>query len=231
MAQEMQNPGSNILNSYESEVKEVETLRKKNAQLLENLKKQQKELSIQLREFLAKRRSLRREDFETMVFSIQIQQKEREDEVEEELRQFREEMNERKNRLREFLTRGESLRVKNFKKTITDIQAYQRERKGEIKKLLKDFQNERKNLNVQLKELLAKGESLRIKDFREMIKKVQTRQRERRDEVHELMRILFQERENFKRDVMKMLSEVRIEQEKIREEWKKITSATQKKVI
>ena len=231
MAQKMQKWAQDMLDLYDNRLKKVEALRKKSTQLLENLKKQQEELSIQLREFLAKDRSLRRKDFETVISGIRIRQKEREDEVEEELKRFREEMNERKNKLEKILTRGESLRIKDFKTTIADIQAYQKKREGEIKKLLKDFQKEREDLNTELKELLAKGESLRIRDFKAVIKEIQDRQRERKDEVDELLRNLVRERENLKREVMKMLSEVRMEQEKMKEEWKESASAIQKKVI
>lgn len=229
MAQKMQKWAQDMLDLYDNRVKKVEALRKKSTQLLKNLKKQQEELSIQLREFLAKDRSLRRKDFETVISGIRIRQKEREDEVEEELKRFREEMNERKNKLEKILTRGESLRIKDFKTTIADIQAYQKKREGEIKKLLKDFQKEREDLNTQLKELLAKGESLRIRDFKVMIKGIQDRQRERKDEVDELLRNLVRERENLKKEAMKALNEVRMEQKKIREEWKELTSAIQKR--
>ena len=229
MAQKMQKWAQDMLDLYDNRLKKVEALRKKSTQLLENLKKQQEELSIQLREFLAKDRSLRRKDFETVISGIRIRQKEREDEVEEELKRFREEMNERKNKLEKILTRGESLRIKDFKTTIADIQAHQKKREGEIKKLLKDFQKEREDLNTQLKELLAKGESLRIRDFKVMIKGIQDRQRERKDEVDELLRNLVRERENLKKEAMKALNEVRMEQKKIREEWKELTSAIQKR--
>ena len=229
MAQKMQKWAQDMLDLYDNRLKKVEALRKKSTQLLENLKKQQEELSIQLREFLAKDRSLRRKDFETVISGIRIRQKEREDEVEEELKRFREEMNERKNKLEKILTRGESLRIKDFKTTIADIQVYQKKREGEIKKLLKDFQKEREDLNTQLKDLWAKGESLRIRDFKVMIKGIQDRQRERKDEVDELLRNLVRERENLKKEAMKALNEVRMEQKKIREEWKELTSAIQKR--
>jgi hypothetical protein len=49
--------------------------------------------------------------------------------------------------------------------------------------MLKEFQTEYKEMAESLRSLLNKGEAIRIKDFKEMLKNIRTRQMEREKEV------------------------------------------------
>ena len=84
---------------------------------------------------------------------------------------------------------------------IKEILARQDERKDEVASGLKDFQKAQQEMAKRLKELLAKGSELRIKDLKSMLKEFQTqhkeriaRQEERRGEVRNLLGGFMKER-------------------------------------
>ena len=80
----------------------------------------------------------------------------------------------------------------------------QDERKSEIVSRLKEFQNEQKEIPHKLIELLAKGENLRIMDFKLMINEIKAQRVERIS--------LQKER---KEDVAKMLQNFRAQRQKL----------------
>ncbi|MBS3905444.1 MAG: hypothetical protein KGZ49_00285 [Syntrophaceae bacterium] len=92
------------------------------------------------------------------------------------------------------LSEGEAQRVKEFQQMIKEILAKQTERKDEVISKLKEFKKEQKVLASKLKELLAKGRDLRIRDFKKMLKEFKghheerlARQEERKLEVRQLL--------------------------------------------
>jgi seryl-tRNA synthetase len=92
------------------------------------------------------------------------------------------------------LEKGEARRVKEFQKMIREILVKQDERKDEVTGRLKEFKKEQIMLASRLKELLAKGKELRIRDFKSMLKEFNARykerlarQEERKKEVRQLL--------------------------------------------
>jgi len=77
------------------------------------------------------------------------------------------------------LAGGEAQRIKEFKSLMQEILAKQDERKNEVTSGLKEFQKQQQELAHTLRELLAKGHELRIKDFKQMLGKFQERRQER----------------------------------------------------
>ncbi len=97
-------------------------------------------------------------------------------------------------KFKDALTRGEDGRVKEFQTFIREILAEQEERKKDVTSKLKGFQKEQQEMASRLKELLAKGRELRIRDIRLMLKefKIQHKKRitnreERKGEVRHLL--------------------------------------------
>lgn len=71
--------------------------------------------------------------------------------------------------LREILAKSESLRKKDFDRMMADIVSRQNEREGEVRKMLEDFRKEEESVAEKLRNLLRKGEEIRIKDFKKMM--------------------------------------------------------------
>ena len=111
--------------------------------------REQKEMAAALKEGLAKGESIRLEDFRTMLKGIQDRQREREQEVKEILADFRKDQEEMVQELRKLLAGGESLRIKDFKATLKNIQAQQRERKQEVGTVLARFNSPSPNPSHQ----------------------------------------------------------------------------------
>jgi hypothetical protein len=164
--------------------------------------------NILLQDILAKNTSLRKKDFSNMMNGILSSQDRREKEVRDLLRDY---FNDQKNisqglrenlrRFKDALVRGEAERVKRFHALIKEILAKQEERKKEVISKLKEFQKEQQEIIKRLKELLAKGRDLRIKDFKSMLKELNTqgkeraaRREERRKEVYSMLNDIKKER-------------------------------------
>lgn len=73
--------------------------------------------------------------------------------------------------------------------------------------LLEDFKNKRNEMSNHLKETLAKEESLRKKDFDNMMKDILHHQDEREKEVRDLLKTFFEEQKEIAEIIKKNLSE------------------------
>jgi hypothetical protein len=103
------------------------------------------------------------------------------------------------------------VRINDFKKMLEDIQARHKAREKEVSMMLKEFQKEHKEMAESLRSLLDKGEAIRIKDFKEMLKNIRSRQIEREEEVR------------------KRLDEFRKERQDMVSEWCELTVVMAKK--
>ena len=97
-------------------------------------------------------------------------------------------------KVKDALAKGEAGRIKEFQAMIKEILARQDERRVEVTLKLREFQKEQKDLANSLKQLLAKGRELRIKDLKSMLAEFKTRhkerisrQEERRQEIKNLL--------------------------------------------
>ncbi|MBU4362480.1 hypothetical protein KJ813_07480 [bacterium] len=200
-----------VVFSYESRISEVGIIIDNTYRILEEFKTKRNEMSNQLKENLAKEGSLRKKDFDSMMVEILSRQDEREKQVKDLLRTFLEEQKEAAQTIKKNLAEGEKVRIIDFKKILQDIQARQKGGENEVNMMLKEFQKEHKEMAESLRTLLDKGEVLRIKDFKEMVKNIRSRQIERTNEVRE------------------KLDEFRKERQEMASEWHKLTIAMAKK--
>lgn len=196
------------ISSYEDRIENVETLFEATGQILQGLqesvldtRQERAEINKQLSETLAKNGSLRKKDFDTMMSVISSHQDKQEQEVRNlsksylsEQANLIHELRERLGNFRDALARGESQRVKEFGTVIKEILAKQEKRKQEVISKLRKFQKEQQETSETLRNLLAKGRGLRIKDFKLMLagfKKARqdriVRQEERQQEVKNLL--------------------------------------------
>ncbi len=208
LVKEMKPIVDQIVSSYETRIESIGTLFDTTHQVLQGFqdslldtREERGKLNEELRENLAKNKSLRRKDFDNLMEGIISTQNEREKEVRGLLNSYlhgQKEMAQalRKNlkKFKDSLSKGEVQRVKGFQEMIKQILAKQDERKDEVTGRLKEFKKEQFMLTSRLKELLAKGKELRIKDFKSMLKEFKARykerlarQEERKKEVRQLL--------------------------------------------
>ncbi|MCL5771867.1 MAG: hypothetical protein M1479_06300 [Actinobacteria bacterium] len=208
LEEDMKNIVENIISSYEARVESIGIIFDTTHKLLQGFqdsfidtKHEREKLTAELRENLAKNKSLRRNDFDNMMQDILSTQDKREKEVRILLNSY---LNEHKKmvqalsgnleKFKSSITEGEIQRVKEFQNVIKKILGRQEERKEEVTSRLKEFQKEQKEMAKRLKELLSKGKELRIKDLKSMLKelKAQGKERiackeERREEVNKML--------------------------------------------
>lgn len=192
MAEEMQVLAQAIIDSYEMRVKIVSVLMRQTNKLLKDFHLEQAEMANELRDRLAQRECLRKKDFDVMMEGIRVQQREREREVDEMLENFRREEEEMIAGLREILVSAERTRLEDFQIIKDNILTRQKEREREVGKMLRNFHLEQEELRQGLRRLLEKGESVRIKDFKAMIKGIQVRQKERESEFDKMLEVFRQ---------------------------------------
>jgi hypothetical protein len=193
IAEEMKDIVDNIFASYEARSRSIGSLFDTTHQILEGFqssffeaRKERENINAQLRESLTENESLRRKDFDQMMQGILSVQEDRENHVREELNRYLVEQGEMVHMLGESLAAfkdtiagGESQRIKEFKSLIQEIIARQDERKNEVTFKLKEFQKQQQELTRTLRDLLAKGRELRIKDFKQMLGEFHERRQER----------------------------------------------------
>jgi hypothetical protein len=207
-ARDMEHIVNDIFSSYEARIESIGEIFDTTRQLLKGFqesfldtKQEREKMNAALREQLARNESLRRNDFDNMMQGILSTQDEREKEVRnllnsylDEQREMAQALRERLERFKDSLARGEALKLRELQSLIKEILARQDERKDEVTSRLREFQKEQKVLAERLKELLAKGREIRIRDLKLMLKEFKAQhqeriacQEERREELRSML--------------------------------------------
>lgn len=176
-----------IVRSYDLKVKTVTSLMRQVNQKIKNYHKEQELMVNKLKDMLAKNECLRKKDFNTMISGIRNQQEAREKEVSQMVENFCKEEEELVAKLREILTVKSPSTLEDFKILKEKMLNRPKEREKRISQMLKDFHRDQDELSTALKMLLEKGPSVRIKDFKAMVKAFHI---EHKDENAEVDRIL-----------------------------------------
>jgi len=197
-----------IIASYEDRISTISQISEVTYQLLEGYqeemqqtKEDRRRLNTQLQEVLSRQEHLRKKDFDKMMKEILEGTEKRKREIRENRnlvqKKLREYFNEQKNMstaLKERLSaftddskKDEDSRIKEFRLFLREIQLQQEKREKEIRGMLKDFREklelfrrEQEQIGETLRELLRKGESLRIKDFKVTLAEIRAQQQNRR---------------------------------------------------
>lgn len=184
IAEELKRVAEEIVSSYQSRISTVAMIIDSTHQLLEDFKNKKNEMSEHLKETLARGGSLRKKDFDNMMKDILYHQDEKERQVRNLLKTFFEEQEEIAQVIKGNLAEGEEkVRISDFKKMLEDIQARQKARESEVSVMLKEFQTEYREMAESLRSLLDKGEAIRIREFKAMLKDIRSKQIERAKEV------------------------------------------------
>ncbi|MCX5803538.1 MAG: hypothetical protein NTU69_08425 [Proteobacteria bacterium] len=205
----MKETTNNITNLYETGVEDI--VRNFQDSLIDNRDEREK-VKIELRESLAKNKSLRRKDFDSMMKEILLTQDEKENEARHLLNSYLNEQEETVNTLKSHLTevrdaldKGEAIRVKEYQEMLQRILDEQEERKTEVASKLKEFQQEQQKMIMGLKDLLARERGLRIKDLKSLLNEFKTQREERMIKYGERIA----RRDERRMEVINMLQEFR----------------------
>jgi PIN domain nuclease of toxin-antitoxin system len=207
-ATEKENVLYSIISSYEARIQSIETFFDTTGQIFQNFqdsllsaRAEREKINNQLRENLAQNGSLRKKDFDRMMGVISSHLDESEREVRQLSQKYLNEQTKLVQQLREglrnfkdALTEGQAEKVKELQTVIKEILSKQNESKIEVTSKLKEFQQGQQQTSKMLKELLAKGEELRIRHFKAMLvefkrqrKERITCQRQRRQDVKNML--------------------------------------------
>jgi len=197
-----------IVTSYDNGISEVRTIIENTYQVLEEYqndivqsKEDREKIKAQLREALTNQQHLRRKDFDRMIEKISGGITNRKEEIEknqyiirEELRGYLDKqkdiaatLRKRLARFTDHLKENEANRLRDFKIFLKDLKTQQEKRGEEVRKMLEGFRKELEVYRAEqmlmsqtLRDLLSKGNSLRIRDFKVAISEIQAQQRERK---------------------------------------------------
>ncbi len=177
-----------IVNSYETKVEAVTSLINQVYQRIKNFHTEQSQLAERLKEILAKRCSFRKKDFETMMTETLNHQETREKELGQMVEDFCKEEEEMVAKLKEILIVKSPSTLEDFKILKEKMLSRPKERERKVSQVLKDFHRDQEELNTALSLLLEKGPSVKIKDFKAMIRAFSidhTKENARIDEILE----------------------------------------------
>lgn len=193
LAAEKENVLDSIISSYEARIQSIEAFFDATGHIFKDFQEsllstraEREKINNQLRENLAQNGSLRKKDFDRMMGVISSYLDESEQEVRQLsgkylneqtrlVQQLRQGLKDFKNALAE----GQSEKVKELQTLIKEILSKQDESKIEVTSKLKEFQQGQQQTSKMLKELLSKGEDLRIKHFKAMLAEFKKQRAER----------------------------------------------------
>ena len=183
-----------IIDSYEARVTAVGTLIDTTHEMIEEFRNKREEISTELKEKLANCESLRHKDFDCMMQGIQLSQKEREELVRHKLKDFVHEQKEFAYQLKvlvkERSIENENKRMEDFRTFFTEIKSRREDREKDVSEMLQRFRLEQEDLSQELNKLLAKGESIRIKDVKAMLNNFQKENSEKKIDWQELSKTM-----------------------------------------
>jgi hypothetical protein len=212
----------NVIFSYEARIQSIGVLFEATGQIIQNFQEslfstraEREKINIQLRENLARNASLRKKDFDRMMSVIwsHVEQSEQEvralfksylSEQASLVRQLREGLQE----FRDALVAGRQEKVRELETLIREILGRQGESKNTVTSRFKQFQQGQQRTSNMLNGLLAKGQKLRIRDFKAVLTEFK-KQREERIAGHE-------QRRRQVRDMLDQFKAERIEAERAR---------------
>ncbi len=121
--------------------------------------------------------------------------------------------------LREHLAKSESLRRKDFDRMMAEVVLKQKEREGQVKKMLVDFRREEEMVAEKLRNLLQKSEGIRIGDFKKMMAEIKNEQDKR---VKDTSASVVNELQNMRVEVYQMLDNFKKERQSVATAWHEI---------
>lgn len=176
-----------IINPYEIKVKSVTSLIRKSKEMIHNCYNEQNLLTDKLREVLSKNQNLRKKDFDSMMDKVRNLQSFREKEISQILEDFCTEEEEVAAKLRRIFGEKNSIVLKDFNDFKEKILKRPMDREKKVSLILKKFHKDHEELTAAIQKLLEKGGSVRIKDFKAMIRAFHIEHQKEVTEVDEML--------------------------------------------
>ncbi len=186
---------NSIIDSYEIRVKTVNGLMEQAYRFLGSFHRELEEMILELKNNLAKSESLRKTDFDRMMGGLTEKRRLREAEAERVFFAFKTEEKEMVRRLRNVISCGRRSNPEDMELIKEDILKRQKERETGIVQALKEVEVEQEELKTALKKLLQKGETVRLRDFKLMLKSLKIQQRTRDNQLSQFLEDLDMVRE------------------------------------
>jgi len=185
--EELKALANSIIDSYEMRVRTVNGLMEQAYRFLRSFQMELEDMIVRLRDTLSRAESLRKKDFDRMIGDLIDRQRIQETEAEEVLSHFQKEEMEMIDRLRKIIVSGGHSHLKDMEVIRDDILKRQKEREAGVIQALKCIQVEQEELKVAIKQLLSKGETVRIKDFKLMLKSLRIQQGGRDNQIGRML--------------------------------------------
>lgn len=193
IADDMRKLTEEIVSSYEERISAVGTIIDDTHRMLDEFRLQRNDMSAQLKDKLSREKTLRKKDFDAMMADIIASQEEREREVRDSLKSYLEEQRNAVGIIRANLKEhgaaksedGQSV-VGNFRTALDDIQARQQTRQDEVCRLLNEFREEHRATAQAMRELLRKGEAIRVHDLKLMLKNIREQRLRNKNEIKQM---------------------------------------------
>lgn len=138
---------------------------------------------------------------------------------------FRQEQKELQEKLKGNLAKGESLRKADFESLMSGIIQKRKEREEEIVGMLEQFKKEEEEITLGLRRLLDKDNQVRLKDLKNLLARLHSRQKERSAEVEELRAAT----QDIKQEAREMIAELKKEREETVNAWRSLAQTMQRK--
>lgn len=167
---------NSVIDSYEMRVRTVNGLMEQAYGFLRSFQMELEEMIDRLRDNLAKGESLRKKDFDRMMADFTERRLSHQLTAEDVLSRFQKEEMEMIDRLRKIVISGGRSNLKDMEVIRDDILKRQKERESSVIQALKRIQVEQEELKAAIKRLLSKGEDVRMKDFKLMLKSLRVQQ-------------------------------------------------------
>jgi hypothetical protein len=174
--EELRALANSVIDSYEMRVRTVNGLMEQAYGFLRSFQMELEEMIDRLRDNLAKGESLRKKDFDRMMADFTERRMSHQLTAEDVLSRFQKEEMEMIDRLRKIIVSGGRSNLKDMEVIRDDILKRQKEREAGVIQALKRIQVEQEEVKAAIKRLLSKGEDVRIKDFKLMLKSLRVQQ-------------------------------------------------------
>ena len=203
---EFNNIITEITISYESKVKNVTSLMKQVCNKIKNYHTEQEIMINRLKNILAKNAFLRKKDFDNIISDIRKKQIANEKEITKVVDEFCNEEEDKVSKLKEIFNVKNKTILEDFEEIKKRLLVQPKKREREICRILKDFHHEQEELNIAIQMLMGKGNSIKVKDFKAMIKAFSI------------------EHDNFNVEIDKILEQFEDVKDDIRNKWLNVTS-------
>lgn len=143
----------------------------------------------------------------------------------ERIKSVKKEQEELASKLRESLSKGESLRKKDFNLLMGEIIHRRKEREKEVEAMLEQFHQEEQELKEALKKLFTDGKQVRLRDFKRFIAEFKSKQEERGQDIEEIKR----ESVAIRKSAEETVAQFREEREEMMKQWQQLAEKMREK--